>query len=219
MSARPDARAPMSRAARTARGAAGAGLATLLAAASHGLAGGTVTAFSVVATAVLALPLCVLLGGRIGSLWRLALAVGASQFVYHWSFSGLGLVGSGSSAGSAPAPLHAGHLAAIQSVAPSLRLGSDPTSADAAMWAMHAVAAIATIALLHRGERAFLGLIALTDSLLAALRSVLVPLLLGAGAHRAADRPVSSFLAPAALRERLHSLSAITHRGPPALGA
>lgn len=210
----------MSRAVRTARGAAGAGIATLLAAASHGLAGGTVTGLSVLATAVLALPLCVLLGGRVGSLWRLALAVGASQFVYHWSFSGLGLVGTGSAAGSAPAPLHAGHLAALQTFVPDLATRTaSAAAADTTMWAMHALASIATIALLHRGERAFLGLAALTESLLSTIRNVLVPLLLGVGDRRPTERPFSTFLAPAALRERVHSLSAITHRGPPALSA
>ena len=54
----------MSRASRTARGAFGALAATLLAAASHSLAGGSVTLFALVATSLLALPLCVALAGR-----------------------------------------------------------------------------------------------------------------------------------------------------------
>src|SRR5690606_28685168 len=106
-----DPRSPATRAARTARGALGAGAATLLAAVSHALAGGTITPLAVGATALLALPLCVGLAGRIGSLWRLSLAVGASQFLYHWSFWGLGT--SSAPGGAEPVPHHASHLTAV----------------------------------------------------------------------------------------------------------
>jgi hypothetical protein len=130
----------------------------LLAAASHGLAGGAITPAAVLATAVLALPLCVLLSGRVASLWRLALAVAPAQFVFHWSFAGLGAVqgaatsgasGAAGAAGEAALPLHAHHLASLSFV-PTL---ADAGRAGAAMWMLHAVAAIATIALLYFGER------------------------------------------------------------------
>jgi len=139
-------RPAMSRAVRTARGAFGALTATVLAAASHALAGGDVTAFAVVTTALFALPLCVLLAGRTGSLWRLALAVSAAQFVYHWSFSGLGIAGSASSA--EPVPLHAMHLGAFAPALSGAGAGVAPgtgfAAADLWMWGAHALAALAT---------------------------------------------------------------------------
>lgn len=190
----------MSRTARTARGTLGALAATLLAAASHALAGGTVTALSIAATALVALPLCVALAGRLGSLWRLALAVCASQFLYHWSFWGLGAT---SPAGASPRPQgHAAHLATVFS--PDLVSNG---TADAWMWAAHAVAALLTIALLHRGERAAIGMAQLVLRVLPLALPRIPALPVGAGL-RLHDRAVH-------LRERLTVLSAISHRGPP----
>lgn len=190
----------MSRAARTARGALGAFASALLAAASHALAGGTVTALSIAATALVALPLCVALAGRLGSLWRLSLAVVASQFLYHWSFWGLG---AASPAGAAGAPRgHAAHLTTVFSPA----LISNGT-AEAWMWAAHAVAAILTITLLHRGERAAMSMaqLILRTLPLALPRTVTLP---AAAKLRPSDRAVH-------LRARLTALSPISHRGPP----
>lgn len=210
----------MTRVVRTQRGAVGAFAATLIAAASHALAGGEVTLLAFVATATLALPLCIALAGRVGSMWRIALGVSASQFVYHWSFAGLG-VASGSSASnsgmassgtagaaSAPLPLHAEHLAELQAFAPRL---AEAGAADAVMWVSHGIAAILTIALLHRGERAFVALGRV-------IRSVL-PLRVPAAAayefpERLAHLPASHNLRLPP-RRRPCSVSAISHRGPP----
>lgn len=144
----------MSRAARSLRGLFGALSATVLAAASHALGGGTVTILAVMATALVALPLCVALAGRIGSLWRLTLAVGTAQVLYHWSFAGLGL-GSATKTSATPLPAHAEHAAALARFVPDLVIAG---SADTTMWIAHAGAAALTIALLHRGERAALAL-------------------------------------------------------------
>ncbi|WP_233613239.1 hypothetical protein [Leucobacter edaphi] len=191
----------MTRGVRAARGTAGAAIATILAAASHSLAGGDSSWFAVVATAVLALPLCTLLAGKVGSLWRLGVAVVAAQFPFHWALSGLGTPGSGSGPVVSP---HAAHLAAIQEFVP----GVPVASLDAGMWLAHGIAAALTIALLHAGERAFLGLARLIFRALA----VALPAAIAPAAPDAARR---AFFSPARIVERLLSASAITHRGPP----
>lgn len=105
----------MSRAVRTARGTFGALAATVLAAASHSLAGGTSTLVAVVATAVFALPLCVLLAGRVGSLWRLAAAVVPAQFAFHWMFASLGVVSVQPGGAAEAVSPHAAHLGLLSS--------------------------------------------------------------------------------------------------------
>jgi hypothetical protein len=78
------------------------------------------------------------------------------------------------------------------------------------MWAAHALAAALTIALMHSGERATLGLARLIRSALPALpMPPAAPI-----AHR--HSILDSFFPRDALRERLNALSAISHRGPPA---
>jgi len=194
----------MSRAARTARGALGAALVTLFAAASHALAGGRATLLAILATAALALPLCTALAGRVGSLWRLSLAVGLGQFVYHWSFSGLGAptIASGASAATGP---HAAHLGMLIGVPSPLPAGG----ASAAMWAAHALAASCTVLLMHRGERAAILLIELVFRAALPVLTAIAPTAVG-------PRPALG-AAPrgATLAERLFCPAAITHRGPP----
>lgn len=194
------------RSARTLRGIAGSMIATLFAATSHAAAGGEITWLAVLVTATLSLPLCVLLAGRVASLWRLAVAVGGSQFLYHWVFAGLGAGAGAASPGSdAPLPLHAEHLEALQSFAPT----ATPAAAGTAMWVWHAVAAALTIALVHRGERATLALLRL-------VRRAAVPrLAFGAPTAPRCSRPRLSPAPPSALRDRLLGIAAITHRGPP----
>ncbi|MBN9613186.1 MAG: hypothetical protein J0H64_06950 [Actinobacteria bacterium] len=190
----------MSRPARTARGALAALASTLLAATSHALAGGTVTPLSIAATALVALPLCVALAGRLGSFWRLALAVCASQFLYHWSFWGLGISSPAGTTG--PAGGHSAHLATVFS--PAL---VSTGIAEAWMWAAHAAAAALTIVLLHQGERAVIGMARL---ILRTLPRTLPHIIELPG--RPGLLPRASFVR---FQERLAVLSAISHRGPP----
>lgn len=200
----------MPRALRVARGGVGAGVASLLAALSHSVAGGDMSWLAIVATTILALPLCTALAGRVGSLWRLSVAVGAAQFLFHWSFAGLGIsasaAGSSILGGGAAMPhgaAHSAHHLAAASFVPSA------FGADATMWLLHAVAAVLTIGLLHRGERAALALIGL-------LRRA-VPFdapTAGATSLRPAPRPMVAATA-GRLARRLFSPAAITHRGPP----
>lgn len=205
----------MSRAVRTARGAFGALTASVLAAASHALAGGAVTPLAVAATALFALPLCVLLAGRTGSLWRLALAVTGAQFVYHWSFSGLGsaaALSGASTAVNAPVSLHAAHLGMLSPMLPSLGSGTGAGTAtvvaDAWMWAAHALAALLTIALMHRGERAIMRLVRVLREAV----PVRVPVLVRLPARPA----ILACFSALPSRAQPVFLSAITHRGPPA---
>lgn len=198
----------VSRPVRTLRGFLGATVATLFAAASHALAGGDISGLGIVVTGILALPLCVLLAGRIASLWRLTLAVGAAQFLYHWAFAGLGAASvSGASAETGPVSPHAAHLAAMQSFTPD-GLGASP---DAVMWLSHALAAAVTVALLYRGERAGLALLRIF--------SRAVPLVVGSLRMPTPARPRLTLISiPSAamrLRDRLLTAAAITHRGPP----
>lgn len=190
----------MSRAVRTARGALAASAATLFAAVSHSLAGGSITPVAVMATVMLALPLCVVLAGRLGSLWRLSLAVSLSQLPYHWTFWGLGTT-SGPEA-SGPGTGHAAHLAVV--FTPSAVASG---AAETTMWISHLLAAVVTIALLHRGEQAALGLARLIRRAFptALPRPVAIP-----AAPKL--RPRSSSVHP---RTLWVGLSSISHRGPP----
>lgn len=213
----------MSRAARTARGAFGALVATMLAATSHALAGGAVTPIAVLATALFALPLCVLLAGRVGSLWRLALAVVGAQFVYHWSFSGLGLVTSTSDSFDAPVSPHAAHLGMLPPALFSPEVFSPEAvgahsagtagaiAADALMWAAHAVAAILTITLMHRGEQGVIHLVRVVRGA--------VPVHVPAAVRLPVRPAILEFFTTRSPRVALIFLSTISHRGPPRVHA
>lgn len=201
----------MSRAVRTARGAFGALAATLLAAVSHSLAGGVMTAFAIVATTLFALPLCVLLAGKIGSLWRLAIAVSVAQFVYHWSFAGIGATQLGAiGQGSAAVSPHAAHLGLL-TASPFVPTAAIAANAEAWMWAAHALAATLTVALMHSGERAFLHVARL-------LRSA-VPVRIPGAIQLPARPAILEVFYAAPSRVAPVFLSAISHRGPPAVPA
>ncbi|MBP1327584.1 hypothetical protein JOF28_002816 [Leucobacter exalbidus] len=202
---RPHAAPAISRGERVVRGTAIASAASLTAAASHALAGGQVTWLSVLATTLLALPLSTALAGRKFALWRLALAVGAAQFVYHWSFAGLGsfpLEG----AGTTPASLHAAHLAQLQGFVPDLPANATATTAGLAMLLGHTVAAAVTIALLHSGDRALRAIARLVRRVVPFSRAVTVTAL------RVSRVPAPAF---AWCRPRPALFSVISHRGPP----
>lgn len=200
----------MSRAGRTARGAFGALTATLLAAASHGLAGGTLTPLAIVATFLLALPLCVLLAGRIGSLWRLGVGVTAAQLLYHWSFAGLGSGAFGGSVGQvstdAVSP-HLSHAAPISFIPALADAAADSGANEAWMWASHAIAAVLTIALMHRGEQAVVRFIRVLRETMPVRMPQAVRLPQRGAILAAVETPVH--------RAQERTRSAINRRGPP----
>lgn len=196
----------MSRAVRTARGSLGATLATLLAAASHSLAGGEISALAVIVTAIIALPICVALAGRMGSVWRIGVAVGLSQFMYHWAFAGIGstkyIAESGD--GSIFASSHAAHLASIERFVPVV---AEAGAADATMWVLHGVAAVLSTIIISRGERAVL---ALGRSIRRVFPRALVR------PHISRPRAIRATSVIPTLRPQLLCLAGRPLRGPPA---
>lgn len=131
-----------SRAPRVARGTVAASVATFVALLSHVSSGGQMPGVvGVVVPLALSFVVCTALAGRRLSLVRLGFAVAISQLLFHTLF----VLGSYS-------PGAAGHVHG----APVLLTdgASAPiVTADAAMWIGHFIAAVATTALLHRGER------------------------------------------------------------------
>lgn len=197
----------MSRAVRTTRGALGASISTVLAASAHAVAGGDISLVAVAFATIFVLPFCVALAGKVGSLWRLSLAVLGSQFFYHWTFSGIGVGSTGEfgALGAFSSGSHAAHLAALERFVPQV---TEAASADAAMWILHGVGALLTIALVARGEQAVMHLArvvrrALPLPLALNTSTLFTPLLRPA----AGDAPM--------LHGLLFARSPVTRRGPP----
>ena len=198
--------------ARFARGWIAAIVSLFVASCSHALAGGALPA-----TAGLALCLafssavCVLLAGKTLSLTRLIIAVSVSQLLYHGLFSLL----ADAPAGASPlvgASMHHGGDSIV------LRLGSATSAlpsmtADARMWAGHAVGAVVTIAALGLGERAFWGLVRLARLRISRILDSMLPVEPSMPARlRHADHAVVA--TPGSLAFSIHR-----YRGPPPLAA
>ncbi|ALJ19834.1 hypothetical protein AOA12_07905 [Microbacterium sp. No. 7] len=195
-----------SRAPRVARAALAASIATFAALLSHVVAGGALPGpLGIAVPWVLSLAVCTMLAGRRLSLVRLSASVAVSQTLFHVLF----VVGA---ADGLPAlGAHAHHSPVVLAAAsPSL------VPADPAMWLGHAVAAVVTVAVLHRGERTVLALLRAAAGLAAWLRRRLlllpaVPALAPAGMRRPRDTG-----AVVVLRPRLGA-DAVDRRGPPSL--
>ena len=139
-----------SRATQATRGAVSAAVATFTALAFHVLAGAPLPgAVGILVPFVLSVLVSVALIGRRLSLPRLAVTVTVSQVLFHVLFV------LGTPVGSSPHALH-GH-ANHDPLAVAAALGGVTASpidmhAGVGMWVSHAVAAIVTVAALHRGE-------------------------------------------------------------------
>ena len=221
---------------RFARGWSVAGFATFVAALSHTLGGGAAPGLlPVVVSLAFAGIVCIGLAGRAASLWRTATAVLASQLIFHGLFS-LGASGGSlqtdAPAGTLPAHSHAAG-AALLSVQPgttaahgltgahsvlpmtgmSGMTGMSVASLDAAlMWLAHLLAAVVTIVALRHGERAL--------GILVAAARLVVRRVLAAGTLPIRARTAHRAPAPALVflpRELGVLLSAMRHRGPPAI--
>lgn len=185
-----------SRVARLARGWMAGSFATGVAALGHGLADGAApSGFAIVSGLVFAGLLGTVVAGRRPSLPRLAVTVGGAQLAFHLVFSwltpGTSTAGDHHSAGALLAPAVAHH-------------GTDP-----AMWAAHALAAVATLVFLVRAERALWNL--LVDALEAATVArtpaiAALPRVGRAMPGAGARHPIAAVF-----------LSAFSLRGPPAL--
>lgn len=199
------------------RGWAAAVAATFIAAFSHVLSGGPAPETSVL---VLSLALsglvCTALAGRVLSLWRLSAAVVFSQGLFHGLFS-LGSVSMPAGA-AGPAAGHSGHAAHAVAAASGSGLTGTGTGAmvmdhaSPLMWAGHALAALATIAVLRHGEVTAVRLITALRLRVIAFLPVFLPLAVESGAPVIpADWPVRP------LRNLGAPLLVMRHRGPPLL--
>ena len=139
---------------RFARGWLVALFSTLVAAASHTIAGGySPSTVSLVVALAFAGVTCIALAGKTVSLVRVASSVVVSQFAFHTLFSTFTV--SGAVTHESPAQLvhgsHAVHLASsLADTAPPMTHHTDGW-----MWLGHAVAAVVTIVALRYGEGAF----------------------------------------------------------------
>lgn len=217
-----------SRWARVARGLLASGAAIFVAALFHVAGGGAAPgvlplalslAFSTIAS--------IALTGRSLSLWRLTVAVGASQFLFHLLFG----LGTGTATFTAPAGsthLHAGsHLTMSMSgsmpgVMPAMPAAHDEFSLG--MWGAHLTAVLVTVIALRFGERAFWGLFDTARMHVArfADRRILgsLAVLPTALAHSAAASAACAFSRePVRLRDLGVPLLRLRHRGPPLAAA
>ena len=196
-----------SRWARFVRGWLTASVAVFVAALSHLAAGGNAPGpLSLVLALAFAGIASVLLAGKSLSLLRLSLSVGISQLLLHGLF-GLG----GGSSVTMTSTSHHGAVSLIDAAASPVH-APGAMSGGGWMWVAHALAAIVTIAALHRGEKTFRALVVETTNRLIA---VLIerPAAVSIGARAAAVRPVfGRIFVPADLGELL---SSVLRRGPP----
>ena len=182
------------RAARAARGATVAVVATTVAAFSHTVADGVAPSlFGILASLVISIAACTLLTGRTLSLPRLAVSVGVSQLLFHGLFSTLGT----------PVPVGHQHTPVLADAGTAAAHGD--------MIVAHLAAGLITLVALRHAERAFWGLRDVARLLFARLTIAAAALLL------APHRPRPAVPAPTPWRDLGVLFSPMRYRGPPAL--
>ena len=200
-----------SRWARFVRGWLTASVAIFVAALSHIAAGGSAPGpLSVGLALAFAGIASVLLAGKSLSLFRLSLSVGVSQLLLHALF-GLGGASSVTMTGSSHD--HGAGLTVLTDAAAQPLVSAAAAIPGASwMWVAHTLAAIVTIAALHRGEKTFWALLEETaNRLVAVLIDRAAPVSIEADA--AASHPVfGRVFVPADLGVLL---SSVLRRGPP----
>jgi hypothetical protein len=200
---------------RVARGLTAAGVAVFVAAFSHAAAGGGAPGAVGLALALaLSAVVCVVVARRRLSLSALAISVLISQFALHLLFG----VGAGSGSGVVLSQAaHHGHVAMTVATDASTA-AAHPGHDSGLMWVGHAVAAVVTIALLHRGERTLRELLALARArfgvVWALVRLVFAEPVPARSPSRAAGLPVVDLL-----RDLGVLLGSHRHRGPPVVVA
>ncbi|GAA3667681.1 hypothetical protein [Microbacterium marinilacus] len=197
---------------RALRGAVTASVATLVALMSHLMGGGAVPGWlGLLLPWLLSLPVGMLLAGRRLSLWRLSTSVAASQALFHVLF----VLGTPSDAALVLAP-HGGHSATAGTIVSAV----EPHAAtmlhgDLSMWLWHGLAAVLTVAWLHRAERVAAGLRVAATRVAAWVRrrfdAPVLPLPLRAAPLTAAPGWSSWHLVSEA------QLAPLSRRGPPLL--
>lgn len=206
-----------SRSARIVRGSVAALISTFLAAFSHVVAGGGGPgAVGLTLALTFSVLVCIALTGKTLSRLRLGLAVILSQLMFHALFTVGGTI-SPPAALSGPHVMSAMHgmdhgLAALLATTGNLSATSPMAPLLSWMFLAHVLAAVSTIVVLRRGEKAFWGLAswALIQIRVAARLSAPGPVLLS-GPHRAAVESEPAFLVGLGTFRR-----SIRRRGPPA---
>jgi hypothetical protein len=158
---------------------------------------------------------CIALAGKRLSLWRLAVSVALSQFLFHALF-GLG-AGTGAATGAASEASSSAAHTMMMHVDVATLVGHGATSTpsmpptDPWMWVGHATAALVTIAALRYGELAFWSLYRTARIGLSRLVLAPVPVPL----DTALPAPVASRVA--VVRDLGVLIGRMRHRGPPAI--
>lgn len=125
-------------------------MAIFAALAGHVSAGGAMPGpLGIIVPWMLSFMVCVLLAGKKLNAIRLTISVGVSQFLFHMLF----VLGSIPPSGSAAPHVHGAPL-----TLPAATGITEAVAAGGMMWFGHAIAALATIVALHRGERLLLAL-------------------------------------------------------------
>ncbi|MFJ6680078.1 hypothetical protein ACIQLK_13265 [Microbacterium sp. NPDC091382] len=190
-----------SRVSRVARGALAASVATWAALLSHVAGGGRVPGWlGIIVPLALSLFVCTALAGRRLSLPRLALAVTGSQLLFHALF----VIGTITPTG---APHQHGMTLMTDAGGTAAAIGADPL-----MWAMHGLAAVLTVALLHRGERTAQRLLTLAADIARWVRRRILTAVLVLGAM---GRPVPTPASADVPVLRSVTLRVAAGRGPP----
>jgi hypothetical protein len=127
------------------RGFAASSLAIFVALAGHVSGGGQMPgALGILVPWIFSFMICVLLAGRSLSLIRLGISVAVSQFLFHTLF----VLGTFTPSGIPTSHVHGAPL-----VLPPTTGIPEAVAVDASMWLAHGLAALLTVAALHRGER------------------------------------------------------------------
>jgi hypothetical protein len=203
-----------SRGARVGRGFAAAGVATLVAALFHMAGGGEApSAVALTLSLVFSTLASIVLVGKRVALWRLALSVAVSQFLFHAlftlspssTFSGMPMGGH----------LHAGmHLTLVPGAgvtADAVTPGPTFLGEDVWMWLAHAAAAALTIAVLLHGERTLLAVARFTFFRLRRFADRVAAVLPATPSR--ASAPIDTV--PASLHGVEALIGTLRHRGPP----
>ncbi|NQX17502.1 hypothetical protein [Rathayibacter sp. VKM Ac-2857] len=196
-----------SRSLRTLRGVVAATTTTTTALFSHVAGGGELPGLLGLAVPlVLSVLVCVALAGRGLSLVRLAVSVTLSQVLFHTLF----VIGSAEGPAGAMGTAHAHHGGTIDVSGATAHAGM-----AGSMTASHLLAAVVTIAALHRGEALLLAIAATTAHAIVRLVRVPVTPVLAAPPVRRSSYALREILpvATAVLAQ------AVPRRGPPAVPA
>lgn len=157
---------------------------------------------------VLSLMVCTILAGRGLSLLKLSVAVVVSQLLFHTHFA----AGTVATTTSGPMPAEPHPHGAMQ-VTPAPDTAVAMVHADPTIWLWHGLAAVVTVAVLYRGERAVLRLREVTVERVAWVRRSLVQAvpvpILAPSLRVVADTSLGWSVAPA------QQLTLLRRRGPP----